>query len=114
QRGDVTRGEEHRREAREHKAAVRRYLEEVWGQRNSSVIHDLVAEGYIDHTPPPGSTADRDGLLHLVEAFHAAFTVRVFSVDALVAEGETVVARWTMQGTQHGPFWGRPATGKAF
>jgi predicted ester cyclase len=45
-------------------------------------------------------------------ATYDAFSDLKRPVDALVAEGNTVVARWTSMGTHDGPFQGIPPTGK--
>ena len=45
-------------------------------------------------------------------ATYDAFSDLKRPVDALVAEGDKVVARWTSTGTHDGPFQGIPPTGK--
>jgi len=44
--------------------------------------------------------------------FLTAFPDLYFTVEDLIAEGDEVVARVTMSGTQHGAFMGIPPTGK--
>ena len=47
-------------------------------------------------------------------AWQAAFPDLHFQVEEIVAEGETVVTRWTLTGTHSGaPFEGQPASGAA-
>jgi steroid delta-isomerase-like uncharacterized protein len=43
-----------------------------------------------------------------------AFPDMRFTVEDVVAEGDKVVVRYSIQGTHQGPFMGLPATGKAF
>ena len=43
---------------------------------------------------------------------HAAFPDLHFQVEDLVAQGNRVVARWTLTGTQQAGFQGRPAAGR--
>jgi predicted ester cyclase len=44
--------------------------------------------------------------------YRAAFPDATNSVEGIVAEGDTVVARWTARGTHGGDFLGIAATGK--
>jgi steroid delta-isomerase-like uncharacterized protein len=55
----------------------------------------------------------RDTYLGLVAANRKAFPDLVWTVDQMVADGDTVAIRYTMTGTQRGTFAGVPATGKA-
>jgi steroid delta-isomerase-like uncharacterized protein len=45
--------------------------------------------------------------------FHAAFPDLHFRVEDCVAQGDRVLARWRLTGTQRGDFQGHPASGKA-
>jgi len=94
------------------KALVRQYIEEVWGQGNSTLDERLLAADYIDHTPPPGIAADRAGHRANLRIFRSAFPDAVFAVEDLIAEGATVVVRWSMQATQLGCFYGIAPTGR--
>jgi len=43
------------------KAVVRRNTEEVQGRGNFAVFEQLFADNFLDHTPQPGRTPDKDG-----------------------------------------------------
>jgi steroid delta-isomerase-like uncharacterized protein len=88
------------------KALVRQYIEDVWGQGDSATDERLLAPDYVDHTPPPGIAPDRAGHRQNLRIFRTAFPNAHFTIDDLIAEGATVVVRWTMHATQHGPFYG--------
>lgn len=45
-------------------------------------------------------------------AFTAAFPDARISIESCIAEGDTVVSRWTLTGTHQGEFQGIPATGR--
>ena len=93
------------------KALVRRYLDAVWNQGDLSVIDELIAPDFRQHSAgvPPG----RDGVKQFFSLLRAAFPDIQNTVDALIAEGDTVVWRSTIRGTHRGPFRGIPATGKS-
>jgi hypothetical protein len=44
------------------KAIVRRNTEEVQGGGNWVVFDELFADDFVDHTPQPGVSADKDGV----------------------------------------------------
>jgi steroid delta-isomerase-like uncharacterized protein len=44
---------------------------------------------------------------------HNAFAIQL-QVEAIIAQGDTVAARYLERGTSVGPFRGQPATGKAY
>ena len=47
------------------KAVVRRNTEEVQGGGNFEVFDELFADDFLDHTPQPGRTPDKDGARQL-------------------------------------------------
>jgi len=55
---------------------------------------------------------DREAHWQLIAAYHAGFSDMAHRVDILVAEGDRVVARGTILGTNDGPLMGQPPTGK--
>ena len=46
--------------AEENKAVIRRLVEEFWNEGNTQVFDDVFADGFIDHTPQPGSDGSDD------------------------------------------------------
>jgi hypothetical protein len=55
------------------KAVVRRNTEEVQGRRDFAAFEELFAEDFVDHTPQPGRTADRNGARELYRVLRDAF-----------------------------------------
>ncbi|WP_437815359.1 ester cyclase [Sorangium sp. So ce1078] len=94
-----------------HEIVVRRYFDEVWSQGRLEVLDELLAPGYVNHTPstpdpPPGP----GGLKPIVAAFRVAFPDLHFTIEDLFVKGDRVAVRVRMEGTQDGPLFGIAAT----
>jgi len=99
----------------ENKALVRRWVEEIWNKGNLSAADELFAANYLHHDPSspdfglgPQSEKQRANL------YRGAFSDLQLTIDDLVAEGDTVVIRWTARGTHRGELMGVAPTGKPF
>jgi steroid delta-isomerase-like uncharacterized protein len=91
------------------KQVVRRFYEELWNRGNFDAADDLVAADYVRHDLRPGDApAGPAGQKAVAQKFRAAFPDVSLEVEALVAEGDLVAARWTMSGTHTGA-WGEVA-----
>lgn len=97
---------------KENKAIVYRYMEEFWNAGNLAVADELIAAGFVNHSPVPGETPDREGLKRSVSAFYAGFSDQRFTTEDMVAEGDRVALRGTFRGVHTGAFTGIPATGR--
>jgi steroid delta-isomerase-like uncharacterized protein len=94
------------------KNLVRRlWYEEFWDKRNTDLASDLFTPDYALHMAGVPGTVDREGIKQLVHAFGAAFRF-THAVEEMVAEGDTVAARWSVRGTHQGEFQGMAPTGK--
>ena len=94
------------------KALIRRIFEEVIPAGDDAAMRELVAPEWVDHDPLPGQPAGPEGPEYVVTTMHTAYPDLRFTIDDLVAEGDRVVIRWTLQGTNTGPMLGRPPTGE--
>jgi steroid delta-isomerase-like uncharacterized protein len=99
----------------QNKTAVRRLFEELWNKGNLQVADELIAPNYMDHDPSSpdfgkGPESEKKRVTHYRTAFH---DLRL-SIEELVAEGETVVARWSCRGVHKGEINGIAPTGKQF
>lgn len=77
-----------------------------------TVIDELVAEDFIEHEDVPTEADGRDGLHEMFESLHAAFSDFAITIEDMVAEGDKVFVRATMQGIQRAEFLGIPSKGK--
>jgi predicted ester cyclase len=99
----------------ENKRVVRRYLEELFGAGNLNLLAELVAPNAA-HVPSGAITygweSGREGVKKHVIWFRHAYPDMHLTVDDLIAEGDRVVAFWTMRGTHQGEFFGVQPTGR--
>jgi SnoaL-like polyketide cyclase len=93
-------------------AVVRRNTEEVQGKGNWRVFEELFADDFVDHTPQPGTTPDKDGVRVLYKRLRAAFPDFRPEIHWQVAAGDLVTTYKTYHGTHQGEFLGIPATGR--
>jgi steroid delta-isomerase-like uncharacterized protein len=91
---------------------VRRNTEEVQGKGNWDLYEELFADDFVDHTPQPGTTPDKDGVRVLYKSLRAAFPDFRPEIHWQVAAGDLVTTYKTYHGTHEGEFLGIPATGK--
>jgi len=99
----------------QNKTSVRRLFEEVWNKGHVTVADELFASNYNHHdssTPDLGRGPESEK--KRVTLYRNAFPDIRFTVEDLISEGETVVARWSCHGTHKGELNGIAATGKQF
>jgi len=90
------------------KATVKRFVEELFVKGNLDVLDELVADDYVDHTPPPDLPPGKAGLEQLATMFRNAFPDLAISEEDVIAEGDKVVMRQVTTGTHQGDFWASP------
>lgn len=99
--------------ANTNKAIVRRLIEEAWNTGNLAVVDELVAPGYTGHDSSyPELIRGPEGFKEWIITARTAFPDFEITVDDLFAEGDRVVGRITMRGTNRGELIGLPPTGK--
>jgi predicted ester cyclase len=105
----------------ENKALARRYFEEFFNGRDLRHAGEVCATDYTEHAVAPFGESEPgrvDGPEHLKDTVHwltEQFPDIRMDVEAVVAEGEMVVARVRSVGTNHGPLNGvAPPTGRCF
>jgi steroid delta-isomerase-like uncharacterized protein len=93
------------------KELVRLLMEEDISKGDVEVAARIIHPDFVDHTNPPGMQHGLEGHNAIVALFRAVFPDLQWRIDDLIAEGDKVVARTTMFGTQLGDFFGIPASG---
>ncbi|HLX55599.1 MAG TPA: ester cyclase [Ktedonobacteraceae bacterium] len=99
----------------DNKALARRFIQEIWDQKNLAVADELMAASHVRYNPgsPPGLPSGLEGFKLFGSAYFAAFPDLRTTIEDQVAEGEMVVTRWTSHGTNTGSLFGLPATHKS-
>ena len=94
----------------ENKTIVRRFMTEILQQGDMSLIDQLCAPNYVNRLTGQGI----DSFKQLGGLMKAAIPDYHLTIENLVAEGDQVVARFTMTGTITGSIMGSKPSGKAF
>lgn len=96
----------------ENKASVHKAYEAASQHNLLSFIDTFIDPNQVDHSAPSGMPGGIEGARQLAAMFLTAFPDLHFTVEDMIAEGDKVVARITMSGTQQGAFMGVHPTGK--
>lgn len=83
--------------------------------KNLNVVGEHFAPNFVHHTPGEVEPEGLEQLTRFLGAFNTAFPDDIHHViQDLIAEGDRVVVRWRATGTNTGPLFGKPPTGKPF
>ena len=93
----------------DNKALIREFFEQVWNQGREEAISRFIAENAGAMTLTSAWVARGSSARRKVRE---AFPDLHFEIEEMIAEGDTVVARWTLTGTHTGPFLGVAPTGR--
>ncbi len=97
----------------ENKRLVREITEAVWNKRGLDRIPEFYAPDFVaDYRPYAPLRQGHGGIRDMVERAWAAFPDYHEELHELIAEGDRVVARFTISGTQEGQWGPLPPTGK--
>ncbi len=83
----------------ENKAVVHRLINEVINEKNLAVVEELFSEEYVTHPSLPGRTPGPEIARRNFLNMHASFPDIQATLESMVAEGEWVAIRATMNGT---------------
>jgi steroid delta-isomerase-like uncharacterized protein len=95
----------------QNKDLVRRY-QEAFNRGDLEALDELVAPDLVTNSQAPGLPQGLEGGKMAHRGTLAAFPDLHYETHELIAEGDTVVQRFTITGTHRGPFMGLPATGR--
>jgi SnoaL-like polyketide cyclase len=93
-------------------AVVRRNTEQVQGRGDWQLFDALFADDFVDHTPQPGTTADKPGVLALYQAMGTGFPDFTPEIEWQIAKDGLVTTYKIYRGTRPGRCSGsRPPAG---
>ncbi len=92
------------------KAVSRRAFEEMWNKGNLTVADEIYATNFVQRSPT--NPRDLEAYRQYVSTTRTAFPDLYFTIEDMIAEGNKVVARFTVTGTHKGQFLGISPTGK--
>lgn len=97
----------------QNKATARRWSEELWNKGNLAVADEIIAADYVRHDPgDPFPAKGPDDVKRIVTMLRSMLSDFTITVDAIIAEGDMVVSRYTATATDTRGYMGLPPTGK--
>jgi steroid delta-isomerase-like uncharacterized protein len=96
----------------QNKITVRDFIDGLFTKGDLGAVDSYLAEDFINHDPPFGVSADRDGMRTAGAMMRAGFPDWHSELHQLIAEGDLVVERFTAGGTQRGEVMGVAPTGR--
>ena len=97
----------------ENKSLAFRFWEEIWNQGNLDAADQIVSSDFLLYLPTnPEPLHGPEGLKQWATVVGTAFPDKHFSIEDVIAEGNSVVTRWLLRGTHNGDFMAIPPTGK--
>ncbi len=98
----------------DNKTIARRHFEELWHKGLLDVADEIYSTKAVGRCgSDPDQTGYPDVEKELVRQDEIAFPDGAVTVEFQTAEGDKVVTRWRFEGTNTGPFYGNPATGRS-
>jgi steroid delta-isomerase-like uncharacterized protein len=95
------------------KRVVRRLIDELWNQGNPSAAEELFTPNYTHHDP---STSDfgrgPESEVKRMNLYRGAFPDLRITIENIISESDTVMARWSCHATHKGELNGIAPTGK--
>jgi steroid delta-isomerase-like uncharacterized protein len=96
----------------QNKNTVTEFIDALFTKGDLGAVDEYLAEEFVNHDPPMGVTADREGMRTAGAMFRAAFPDWHSEMDILVGEADVVVEHFIASGTQQGEIFGVPPSGR--
>ncbi len=99
--------------AEKNKSIVRRVNKEFIEGGVLDTFHEIFSEEFVNHTAPPGSPSNRDGVIYFFNhLLKPAFPDLKVEIHDMIAEGDKVTTRKSFYATHTGEFLNIPPTHK--
>jgi predicted ester cyclase len=97
------------------KEGGRRFVDEIFNQRNLDYAEEALSVNFVEHSPPAGLPPDKSGAIARLKRFlDASDDLRAETLD-VVSDGRQIAVRVRYTGTDTGGlFPGVPPTGRPF
>ena len=86
---------------------------ELQGSQDLDRIDEVLDKTYVWHGPGGVTVKGQDGMREMLGTYFTAFPDLRFTIEDQLADGDKVITRWTVRGTQNGAFEGIAPTGKS-
>ena len=96
----------------QNKNIVTSFIDALFTKGDLGAVDEYLAGDYVDHDPPMGEAADREGMRQAGAMFRAAFPDWHSDIGFYVEEGDLVVENFTASGTHQGEIFGVPPSGR--
>lgn len=97
----------------QNKKTMERFVEFI-NTGNLEIGREIISPDVIFHAPTsPEPMKGLEGYVAVLDMMRGDMPDIRWTVEEMIAEGEKVMVRFTMRGTQSQPFMGMPATGKS-
>jgi steroid delta-isomerase-like uncharacterized protein len=95
------------------KRAALRWSQELWSQGHLAVADEIIAPDYVRHDPgDPFPARGPEDVKRIVTMLRTMLPDLRIEVEAVIAEGDIVVSRYTATATDSVGYMGMPPTGK--
>jgi steroid delta-isomerase-like uncharacterized protein len=93
------------------KENIRRHVDEVWNKGNLAIIPELIHDNF-SFSAFGQEFKGAEGFKQMINMARTAFPDLHYTIDEMIAEGDTVAVRYTFTGTMKGELMGMKPTGK--
>ena len=97
--------------AEDPKAVIRRWVE-AWNAQDLGAAEELLTPEFVRHDANLPDVVGPQAERQYIADNLTAFPDLRFEIEQLIAEGDLVAARYLVQGTHRGEFFGIPGTGR--
>ena len=95
----------------ENKAIARRYIEELFNQKNLATVDELNTPDFVLHNDAT-TIQGLESYKQFLSMYLTAFPDLHMTIEDMIAEGDIVAERVSIRGTHKGDLMGIPPTGK--
>jgi predicted ester cyclase len=96
----------------QNKAVIRRLVDEVFNQKNLTIVEELVTPDWRFHGPLSMEYQGRAGFRIMLKGFYDSMPDLHVRLLDMIGEGDKVFHLWQLEATLKGPYQGIPLDGK--